>query len=161
MVVAVFAAISESDLGGSWKRPAPLAAGLLTLAVAAYAGFVIHERGSDARLMVRNFYGGLKVMDGVAYDSDEPVLRLMHGTITHGEQYLNPKLQGRPTTYYGPNSGVGRAIRQDQESGPGARGRDRAGDRHAGRLRPRGRLFPILRNQSAWSCGWPGRNSLF
>jgi SAM-dependent methyltransferase len=26
--------------------------------------------------------------------------------------------QGRPTTYYGPNSGVGRAIRQDQESGP-------------------------------------------
>jgi SAM-dependent methyltransferase len=118
VVVAVLRGDSESDLGGSWKRPVPLAAGLLTLAVAAYAGFVIHERGSDARLMVRNFYGGLKVMEGVAYDSDEPVLRLMHGTITHGEQYVNPKLQGRPTTYYGPNSGVGRAIRQDQESGP-------------------------------------------
>jgi SAM-dependent methyltransferase len=67
---------------------------------------------------VRNFYGGLKVMDETADDSEEPVRRLMHGTITHGEQYLNPKFQGRPTTYYGPNSGVGRAIRQDQERGP-------------------------------------------
>jgi SAM-dependent methyltransferase len=118
VVVAVLRGDPESGLGGSWKRPVPLAAVLLALAVAAYAGFVIHERGSDARLMVRNFYGGLKVMDGTAYDTDDPVLRLMHGTITHGEQYTNPKLQGRPTTYYGPNSGVGRAIRQDQQSGP-------------------------------------------
>jgi len=117
VVLAVLRADPESGLGGSWKRPVPLAGALLTLAVAAYAGFVIHERGRDARLMVRNFYGGLKVMDDTAYDSDEPVRTLMHGTITHGQQYLNPKLQGRPTTYYGPNSGVGRAIRQNQESG--------------------------------------------
>jgi SAM-dependent methyltransferase len=68
--------------------------------------------------MVRNFYGGLRVTDDTADDSDEPVRRLMHGTITHGEQYLNPKFRNRPTTYYGPNSGVGRAIRQDQENGP-------------------------------------------
>src|ERR1019366_8924540 len=31
----------------------------------------------------------------------------------------------------------------------GARGRDRTGNRHAGRLRPCGRLFSVLRNQSA------------
>ena len=118
VVLAVLRADPESGLGGSWKRPVPLAAAFLTLAVAGYLGFVIHGRGRSARLMVRNFYGGLKVMDETADDSDEPVRRLMHGTITHGEQYLNPKFQGRPTTYYGPNSGVGRAIRQDQESGP-------------------------------------------
>jgi SAM-dependent methyltransferase len=118
VVLAVLRADPESGLGGSWKRPAPLAAGLLTLAVAAYLGFVIHERGKDARVMARNFYGGLKVMDSTADDSDEPVRVLMHGTITHGEQYLNPMFQGRPTTYYGPNSGVGRAIRQDRENGP-------------------------------------------
>jgi hypothetical protein len=118
VVLAVWRADPDSGLGGSWKRPVPLAAALLTLAVAGYLGFVIHERGRAARVMVRNFYGGLKVMDETADDSDEPVRRLMHGTITHGEQYLNPKFRSRPTTYYGPNSGVGRAIRQDQEAGP-------------------------------------------
>ena len=118
VVLAVWRADPAGDLGGSWKRPAPLAAALLTLAVAGYLGFIIHQRAGVARVMVRNFYGGLRVTDDTADDSDEPVRRLMHGTITHGEQYLNPKLRNRPTTYYGPNSGVGRAIRQDQENGP-------------------------------------------
>jgi len=118
VVLAVLRADPESGLGGSWKQPVPLAAALLTLAVAGYLGFVIRERGKDARLMVRNFYGGLKILESTADDSDEPVRRLMHGTITHGEQYLNSKFRDRPTTYYGPNSGVGRAIRQDQEDGP-------------------------------------------
>jgi SAM-dependent methyltransferase len=119
VVLAVWRADPESGLGESWKRPAPLAAALLALAVTGYAGFVIRERGKDARLMARNFYGGLKITDETSDDdTEEPVRRLMHGTITHGEQYLDPKFQGRITTYYGLNSGVGRAIRQEQESGP-------------------------------------------
>jgi SAM-dependent methyltransferase len=118
VVLAVLRDDPESGLGGSWKRPVPLAAALLTLAVTGYLGFIIRERGTIARVMVRNFYGGLKVMDETSDDGDEPVRRLMHGTITHGEQYLNPKFQSRPTTYYGANSGVGRAIRQDQDAGP-------------------------------------------
>jgi len=118
VVLAVWRADPESGLGGSWMRPTPLAAALLTLAIVGYLGFIIHERGRSARLMVRNFYGGLKVTDETADDSEEPVRRLMHGTITHGEQFLDPRFQGRITTYYGPNSGVGRAIRQDQENGP-------------------------------------------
>ena len=65
--------------------------------------------------MARNFYGGLKVVDATADDDDEPVRRLTHGTITHGEQYLDPRFQNRPTTYYGPNTGIGRAIRQIQQ----------------------------------------------
>jgi SAM-dependent methyltransferase len=118
VVLAVLRADPESVLAGSWKEPVPLAAALLTLAVAGYLGFVVREMGNGARVMVRNFYGGLKVLDETADDSEEPVRRLMHGTITHGEQYLNPKFRNRATTYYGPNSGVGLAIRQDQESGP-------------------------------------------
>lgn len=118
VVLAVLRGDPESGLGGSWRQPAPLAAAILTLALAGYLGFIIHERGGGGRVTARNFYGGLKVADATADDSDEPVRRLTHGTITHGEQYLDPKLAGRPTTYYGPNSGVGRAIRQDQEAGP-------------------------------------------
>ena len=50
--------------------------------------------------MVRNFYGGLKVMDETADDSEEPVRRLMHGTITHGEQYPESRIRraGPPLT---------------------------------------------------------------
>jgi hypothetical protein len=118
LVLAVLRADPESGMGGSWWRPAPLVAGILTLAVVGYLGFVSHERDEGARVMVRNFYGGLKVTDTTAENDDEPIRRLTHGTITHGEQYLNPKKQNRPTTYYGANSGVGRAIRQEQEAGP-------------------------------------------
>lgn len=118
VVLAVWRSDPESALAGSWKQPAPLAALMMTLAVAAYAGFVIHARGSNARVVARNFYGGLRVTDETAEHGDETVRRLLHGTITHGEQYLDPKLQRQPTSYYGRNSGIGRAIRQNQEYGP-------------------------------------------
>jgi hypothetical protein len=92
---------------------------VLTLAIVGYTGFVIQQRGTNVRVLVRNFYGGLKVVDATADDDDsQPIRRLTNGTITHGEQYLDPRFQGRPTTYYGPNTGVGRAIRQLQQSGP-------------------------------------------
>jgi hypothetical protein len=35
----------------------------------------------------------------------------MHGVIMHGEQYLDAKLRREPTSYYGPDSGIGLAIR--------------------------------------------------
>jgi SAM-dependent methyltransferase len=118
LVLAVLRADPGSGLAGPWRQPAPLVAGLLVLAIAGYVGFVIQQRGADARLMVRNFYGRMKVIDTTAGDDDEPVRRLAHGTITHGEQYLNPRLQNLPTTYYGRNTGVGRTIRQEEENGP-------------------------------------------
>ncbi|HLY18114.1 MAG TPA: fused MFS/spermidine synthase [Bryobacteraceae bacterium] len=118
VVFAVLRADPESELAGSWRSPRPLVATVLTLALAVYVGVIIRQRGGVARVMARNFYGGLKVTDATADDTDDAVRRLTHGTITHGEQYLDPKLEGRPTTYYGPNSGVGRAIRTDQEAGP-------------------------------------------
>jgi hypothetical protein len=119
LVFMVLRADPQSGLAGPWLRPAPLGAAVLTLAIAGYAGFLIQQRGRDVRVLVRNFYGGLKVVDATADDDDsQPIRRLTHGTITHGEQYLDPRFQGRPTTYYGPNTGVGRAIRQLQQSGP-------------------------------------------
>jgi hypothetical protein len=119
LVFLVLRADPESGLAGPWLRPAPLGAAVLTLAIVGYTGFVIQQRGTNVRVLVRNFYGGLKVVDATADDDDsQPIRRLTNGTITHGEQYLDPRFQGRPTTYYGPNTGVGRAIRQLQQSGP-------------------------------------------
>jgi SAM-dependent methyltransferase len=108
----------HSGLAGPWMRPAPLAASLLAVAVIGYLAFIIQQSGHGVRLMVRNFYGGLKVTDTTADDDDRPIRRLTNGTITHGEQFLDPQYANLPTTYYGPNSGIGRAIRQRQANGP-------------------------------------------
>ncbi|MCH8924453.1 MAG: fused MFS/spermidine synthase, partial [Planctomycetes bacterium] len=39
-----------------------------------------------------------------------PLHKLIHGSIQHGFQYLDPDKKSWPTTYYGPPSGVGLAI---------------------------------------------------
>jgi hypothetical protein len=63
--------------------------------------------GEDEALRVaRNFYGTLQVLDG-----GEARL-LNHGTITHGEQLVDPERRCEPTTYYGPDSGVGLALQE-------------------------------------------------
>ena len=67
--------------------------------------------------MVRNFYGGLKVRDSGDPGSLEATRTLTHGTINHGEEYLNIARRDLPTTYYGPNTGVGLAIREKQKAG--------------------------------------------
>lgn len=83
------------------------------------AGYLLQgERKSTegARLLVRNFYGALKIADTI--DEGIPVRQLSHGTIDHGEQILDILRRRWPTTYYGPNSGVGLTIKKLQELGP-------------------------------------------
>ncbi|MFZ9439825.1 MAG: hypothetical protein ACO260_05945, partial [Hylemonella sp.] len=61
------------------------------------------------RLVVRNFYSQLRVVDNP--DSKHGHLRqLVHGRINHGEQYLSPNLRRSPTAYYCEKSGIGRAF---------------------------------------------------
>jgi hypothetical protein len=72
-----------------WLQPAPVVAVALTLALAVYTGLQIRDFAKGSRLLVRNFYGALKVKDdGPATDLDA-VRSLTHGTINHGEQFLN------------------------------------------------------------------------
>ena len=86
-----------------------VAAAALCAAVVAvhdYAGYV----REDGVAIARNFYGTLRVK-ATAPDSDpNAVWRLLHGVITHGEQYRDPKRRTMTTTYYGESSGVGRSI---------------------------------------------------
>lgn len=63
----------------------------------------------DTHLMVRDFYGTLRVK--LTEPGPTQVRRLMHGVILHGEQFVAPDRSQMPTTYYGPRSGIGRAIR--------------------------------------------------
>jgi SAM-dependent methyltransferase len=95
-----------------WRAGAPALAAALSLTMAIYLGDKIHEATGDARVVTRNFYGGLRVRDSGASTSLDSVRTLTHGTINHGEEYLNPARRFLATTYYGPDTGVGVAIRE-------------------------------------------------
>ena len=92
----------------------------LCIGLGALAGYLVrheYEEQKGQRLSVRNFYGVLRIHDD---DLSEPDAErsLTHGTINHGSQLLSPELRYVTTSYYGENSGIGRAIRAVQEKGP-------------------------------------------
>lgn len=83
------------------------------------SGYLIRGQKNStrgARLLVRNFYGALRVAD--ILEDGIPVRQLSHGTIDHGEQISDVLRRRWPTTYYGRNSGVGLSILKLQEKGP-------------------------------------------
>ena len=106
-------------------RKQPFFAWMLPVALAGVCGFFwnkqITQLKEDTLVMVRNFYGTLRVKDVGTAESDDGMRRLIHGVILHGEQYLKPTRRDLATTYYGPDSGVLLAIKntaqQDQRVG--------------------------------------------
>jgi hypothetical protein len=64
-----------------------------------------------SKIMVRNFYGALRVQDSTqGADRRTWTRSMIHGTINHGLQFLSEERLRVPTTYYGQNSGAGLAI---------------------------------------------------
>jgi SAM-dependent methyltransferase len=94
-----------------WWQPAPIVSLAVTLGLAVYVATNLHLSNRGVRLRVRNFYGELTVEDSDPPTAINATRTLLHGTITHGDQFLNPALRDLPTTYYGPSTGVGLAIR--------------------------------------------------
>ncbi|HPU51296.1 MAG TPA: fused MFS/spermidine synthase [Burkholderiaceae bacterium] len=87
----------------------------------ALIGYVDYSRyiREDGVAISRNFYGTLRVKATAPDTSENARWRLLHGVITHGEQYRNPKFRTLPTTYYGEASGIGRTIKTLREFSPG------------------------------------------
>jgi len=76
----------------------------------------VHE---DAIEISRNFYGTLRVKATAPDGQPDARWRLLHGVITHGEQYRSADFSRLPTSYYGPGSGVAQAIYGLRELQPG------------------------------------------
>ncbi|MCX6610126.1 MAG: fused MFS/spermidine synthase [Acidobacteria bacterium] len=92
-----------------WSTDILWTAAAVATVVLAFIEIRVITNGS--RLMVRNFYGSLRVQDSTSGTDKETWTRtLIHGTINHGLQFLSDERAQLPTTYYGPNSGVGLAI---------------------------------------------------
>jgi len=91
-------------VGGEIRRPQK------ALVIAAVTAVVAAVMISDQQSLAskRNFYGILRVTE--RQDSNGVRRQLRHGRILHGFQYLDPSKRDWPTTYYGPHSGVARAL---------------------------------------------------
>jgi hypothetical protein len=97
-------------------RPWPIWLVLL-LALSGFAVALVDEakqRDGSVVDVKRNFYGVLRVsQDDIEYGKvQEPILRLLNGRIAHGFEYQNPALRSVPTSYYSPDSAIGRVLRQ-------------------------------------------------
>ena len=101
-----------------WPLPKwiPAVALGVTVATAYYFYEYVDDLNRNVKLSLRNFYGTLRVKE-IGPKDDPTVRRLMHGVIMHGEQYLEPKARREPTSYYGPDSGIGLAIRHYENRG--------------------------------------------
>jgi hypothetical protein len=95
----------------------------LALAAAAVTAWLAVDAavdyGAGKRVMERDFYGVVRTHDrqvnGVNYRA------MLHGSIMHGGQLLDPQYRGRPADYFGPTSGYGRLFAALNESRPGPR----------------------------------------
>ena len=105
--------MAASVLWRSWGQGRwwAAAAGLVLLGSLSTATLRVKEALNEVSFISRNFYGVVRVRE---YGRDDPEAHervLIHGRIMHGQQFLAPHFRQRPTSYYSPNSGVGRLFR--------------------------------------------------
>ncbi len=75
-------------------------------------GLRVQEALNEVTFISRNFYGVLRVREYGRSNPEAHERVLIHGSIMHGQQFLAPQFVKRPTSYYTPNSGVGRLLRE-------------------------------------------------
>ncbi len=92
----------------------------LAIGVGLLGGYLARMEAQDQKgyhLMVRNFYGALRVRDDDA-GTEYATRNLLHGTINHGSERLTEADKYKVGSYYGLNSGIGRTMQEIQSRGP-------------------------------------------
>jgi hypothetical protein len=69
----------------------------------------MHSYRKDAVVMMRSFYGSLRVVQSIRGGGETRTL--YHGIVQHGAQYLDRAKREEPTMYFGPQSGAGLVLR--------------------------------------------------
>ncbi|MGH9592786.1 MAG: spermidine synthase [Bryobacteraceae bacterium] len=118
VAVGLYALVTywKSELpAGPWLIRFTLAIGVGLLA--GYLGRMELQDRKGYHLMVRNFYGALRVRDDDVGE-ESATRNLLHGTINHGSERLAPGHEYDILSYYSPNSGIGRAMGALQAKGP-------------------------------------------
>ena len=98
-VCAMFTLLLEYRKHWAWDLVwTGTAVGSLVACIALISSF------QQARVTVRNFYGGLRILESSG--GTEPRRTMAHGTISHGFQFLKAERRHDPTAYFAPGSGV-------------------------------------------------------
>ena len=112
VLLTLRSALAAAGDSRAWARAwtVPAAA----LAVTVYVGWNVLEYlayiRANALLMTRNFYGTLRVKEYGRGEESLMTRSLVHGVINHGWQYVDPELRMQAISYFGPTSGIARAL---------------------------------------------------
>jgi len=91
-----------------WLRYGGLAVTIMiTVAVGYYMIISLQRYSSRTFYETRNYYGILRVKDHNRDDETYYAYKMVHGTIIHGYQLVNPEMRHLPTAYFTENSGIG------------------------------------------------------
>jgi len=105
----------SSGIGNRWVgRAVWIGSMAATLALIGYLGYEIRDFREGSRLLVRNFYGALRVHDEGDGVEEAHMRKLTHGTINHGEEFMDAERHMQPTTYYGYKTGIGYTLQEAQ-----------------------------------------------
>jgi hypothetical protein len=120
--MAVLSVLFRNEpFSSAWRSPRQIAWMTCFFATGYLANYLYtgtKEVSADAVALARNFYGALRVTDAPKSATVDALRSLVHGTINHGDQFKDPARHRESTTYYGPKSGVGRAMADLQPFGP-------------------------------------------
>jgi hypothetical protein len=114
VLVAVSGDLLKRTSAWIWPRRAValmLAAGTALLGTYVLGKVLVYDRG--ARVVARDFYAVSSVRDTGGTGA---VRMLYSGTIVHGEQLLSPAGAHTPISYYGPSSGFGLLMREENRT---------------------------------------------
>jgi hypothetical protein len=99
-----------AEPGWKWGGIVPIS---VMLCAFLYFNVTIMRQMVEGYLMAtRNFYGQLRVnREGDSRFDEDAEIRLVHGTINHGEQFAREPYHHQPVTYFCPESGIGRGMK--------------------------------------------------
>lgn len=109
-VLLVHAKDPRSPLFAGRPRWAWILLVLMSAGVAGGFGYVTMNRLENTVHMKRNFYGVFMVKES---PEDAKIIwnrKLVSGTTIHGMQIMEPDMQVMPTSYFGPDSGIGMVM---------------------------------------------------
>ncbi len=92
------------------KWGTPLVSLLVTGVAGWYLWGYVSYQYEDALLLHRDFYGTLRVKQDGPADEPTSTRRLIHGVISHGSEFTQEGLRGKPISYFGPDSGIARVV---------------------------------------------------
>ncbi len=114
LIAAASAAMRGNGSSSRGHGLLAVTAGSGLLLIGAILLYNVRARLAVSLVAGRNFYGSYAVVLSNAGDPAWRSYTLRHGRIRHGMQFPQPDKRYRPTSYYGPTSGIGLLLLHDR-----------------------------------------------